>query len=251
MAALKQFIVAAVPRSGSTFLIQHLARAVDAYVPDVNHRELFNPYEKLFNCHVLRLDGSSEVCILDEFFRRSNRPYAGLKTIPGFHREWSDIAGRQDIQFITLLRKDFLSCAASYIVSDRRFQWEKPSREQLDGRKLVFGDLYATEAKKAVSLGATLGYLLFNYRAIERLNARPDTICLATEDLVQSEPVDSRLREFLGCPITFDGFRAPTHYTECFEDHFYFKVNIVRMLRSLLEFDSQVPQPIQAVCGGA
>ena len=68
--------------------------------------------------------------MLDEFFRRAKRPYAGLKTIPGFHRECSEIANRNDIQFITLMREDFLSCTASCIVSDRRFQWEKPSRDQ-------------------------------------------------------------------------------------------------------------------------
>jgi hypothetical protein len=247
----RTFIVAAVPRSGSTFLVKRLAEISQAWVPDVNHYELFNPYEKLFNCAVLHLDSASEVGMLDEFFRRSNQLYAGFKTIPGFHAEWPVISARSDIQFITLTRRDFLSCLASYVVSDRCFRWEQPSREQLNGQPLVFRELYATEERLTSSLGATLAYLLFNYRALETLDTHPQTISLATEDLLENNATSDRLSEFFGNPVRFDGFQAPTHYSECFADYFYYRVTVVRLLRSFLQFDSRIPHSIQALLDGS
>lgn len=245
--SIRKFMVVAVPRSGSTFLIKRIAESRDVYLPEVNQFELFNVYEKLYNCHSLRLNVASESQILDGFFSQANRPYAGLKTIPGFHREWPLLMNRPDIQFITLLRCDFLSCLASYIICERQCGWRLSSRQQIGGAPLVFREIYSTEEKLTSWFGATLDYLLYNYRAVEALNALPQTIQLETGMFEQRNQERGRLAEFLGRPISFDGFTTPTHYTECFSDHFFFKVTVKRLLRVFLEFDSAVPRVVQSL----
>ena len=247
---VRKFIVVAVPRSGSTFLINCIANSCDVFLPNVNQYELFNVYEKLFNSYALHLDGSTEVGMLDGFFAVADRSPAGLKTIPGFHREWHAIVSRQDIQFITLFREDFLSCLASYIVSDIHGGWNHPGRQQLNSRKLVFQELYPTEQKLTTSLGATLNYLVFNYRAVEELNLREQTIRLTTEEMLLPQACNERLNGFFGSSLSFSTFRPPTHYSECFEDHFYFKVVVTRLLRVFLNFDSLIPAPIQSLLEG-
>ena len=52
---IKSVLVVGHPRSGSTYLIQYFPPASGAFTPNVNHQELFNVYEKLFNACALRL----------------------------------------------------------------------------------------------------------------------------------------------------------------------------------------------------
>jgi hypothetical protein len=247
MPDVKKFILVTHPRSGSTYLIRKLAEAVGAILPDVTHEEIFNPYDKLRNCHLLHLDISSELAIVNGFFARANEGYIGFKTMPVFHREGAAIADRDDIQFITLHRKDVVSALASYLVSEKVFDWNKSSRDQLGGKKLVLQEMWPDLQQLELQLQMLLERQLFNYRAIHQLNQRMSTIPITTEWLVHPGVSDERTTEFFGCRIPYDGFISPTHYTECFEDHDFFKETVLRLFGEYTQFDSDLPPAIQAI----
>lgn len=244
---VKRFIVVGHPRSGSTFLMNRLAMSVDAFTPNVNHEELFNVYERLFNCCVLGLDGSSERGMAEMFFQRSQQRFAGFKTMPSFHHEWQDILASPEIQFITLMRQDFLSCLASTIVSERIFDWRSPAREQLAGQPLKFATLYPTRRKLEIHLGLLLNRLLIDYRCLETLNERPSTIALTTEALTDAGFRHDRLDNFFEKPIVLRGFMPPTNYRECFDDPADFRQTVVELMHGFLRHDTRIPEPVASL----
>lgn len=241
----KRFLVVGHPRSGSTFLIERLVRAADADAPLVNHKELFNLYERLFNTCVLQLDGSTELGMLRSFFARSTKQFAGLKTIPSFHREWASVAAVPDLQFITISRKDVLSSIASILVSENTRIWDRTAREQLDGRPGNFGHWFRDRREQEMVLGDLINRFLFDTRSIEQLNARPTTIALTCEELVGDTFRSEQLDEFFGQRMSLRGFRQPTDYRECFEDAPLFHTTIIQFLRSVLQSESFVPACVQ------
>jgi len=244
MPEVKKFILVTQPRSGSTYLIHKLADALDAQLPGVNHEEIFNPYDKLRNCKKLGLDASSEMKVVDEFFRKVDFGYIGFKTMPSFHQEWSDVVNRDDVRFITLFRGDVLSGLASYVVNEHLFGWLKPSRDQLAGKKFILENLYANTERRELDFVRYIDRWLFEYREINKLNERADVIPVTTEWLVYPGVSDERLTEFCGKRITFDDFNAPTHYTECFEDHEFFKQVVIDLFKELTEHQTSIPPQI-------
>jgi LPS sulfotransferase NodH len=241
----KRFLVVGHPRSGSTFLIQRLARAVGADTPFVNHEELFNVYERLFNGLTLQLDGSSEVGMLQAFLARSTKRIAGLKTIPSFHREWNDIVNIVDLQFITISRRDVLSSIASMLLSEKTHCWEKSAREQLEGQKRQFSEWFRDRRHQEMVLGEMLNRFLFSLRALEQLNARSSTISLYCEDLAGGRFESKQINEYFEQSIVLRGFKSATNYRECFEDADLFRDTVIAFLRSVLQHDSFVPRLIQ------
>lgn len=236
----RKFIVVGHPRSGSTFLIERLALATGADIPPVNHAELFNVYEKLFNTRVLQLDGSSEQALLESYFAGCTQQFAGIKTIPSFHREWAALAALPDVQFITITRTDVLGTIASMLISERLDNWQTPVRQQLGGAKFRFREFFPDARSQEMYLGDLLNRLLFDLRTLERLNAHPNTIAIRCEDMLGSFQ-SPRLDAYFGQPVLLRGFAAPTSPRECFEDVDEFRRTIVDFLRSTLQYDSAVP----------
>jgi hypothetical protein len=245
VAQVNKFILVAQPRSGSTYLIHKLAKALDAHLPDVGHEEIFNPYDKLRNCNGLGIDASSEMRAIDDYFDSVGDGVIGFKTMPMFHREWDGIIGRDDIRFITLYREDVLSALASYVVSEHVFKWLKPSRDQLAGEKVVFENVYKSRKRRERDWVRYIDRWLYELRAINQLNERSDVIPLTTEWLIHPGVSDERLAEFCGRRVTFDDFNAPTHYTECFEDHEFFKQMVLDLFQELTEHQTNVPPQIR------
>ncbi len=244
MLTSKRFVVVGHPRSGSTYLTYRIALGVDAYTPNVRQEELFNVYECRFNCCVLGLDGSTEVSIMEGFFAQADRPFSGFKTIPSFHREWQAIVNLPGIQFITIQRDDFLSCLASTIVSERKFQWDRQAREQLAGERLWFSKLYPDRREIEVRLGEVLNRLLFDYRSLERLNQRETTIAINAESLLDPRWRSERIDAYFGQPVGLGGFRRPTDYRECFHDAEEYRAATAALMHRFLQNDTFIPQPI-------
>jgi hypothetical protein len=208
---------------------------------------LFNVYEKLFNACVLQLDSSDEVAMLRGFFSRSSKRFAGLKTIPSFHRQWSEIAALVDIQFITIARRDVMSCIASMLVSESTRQWRLPARQQLGGTKKRFREWFSDRWELEMALGDCLNRLLFDLRSIERLQARPDTIPLCCEDLVETAYESPAVNDYFDQRIPMRGFKRPTDYHECFVDPDEFRDTVMSFLAKVLHHDRFIPMPIRAL----
>jgi hypothetical protein len=242
----KRFLVVGHPRSGSTFLVEYLALKSGAFTPNVNHQELFNVYERLFNSCALQLDGSDEAGMLQSFFARSTKQFAGLKTIPSFHRQWRDILELPGIQFITIARRDILSSIASMLVSERTRRWDLPGREQLAGKE-QFSLWFRDRRDREMTLGDLLGRLLFDLRSLERLEERPGTIRIRSEDLAGRVYESSELNAFFEQRIPIRGFKRPTDYRELFADPDSFRDMVVEFLANVLRYDTFIPAGVQSL----
>lgn len=240
----KRFIVVGHARAGSTFLIERLAGIQGVQTPHVNHEELFNVYEKLFNARTLRLDGSCEVAMLNSFFAGVAGEFVGLKTIPSFHRQWREIASLSDIQFITISRNNVLDCVASMLVCRKSWNWQIPARNLLKQGPMRFSEWFPSRKAQEMILGELLNRLLFDLRELEQLDARHDTISLSCE-LLSTSNGWPQLDDFFGQPIELQGFRPPTSYRECFTDADVFCDTITTLLKQGSQYDSHIPRVVR------
>jgi len=133
------------------------------------------------------------------------------------------------------------------LISERKRNWNQSAREQLDGTKKLFRDWFRDRHQQEMALGALMNRLLFDLRAIERLTERPGTIALTCENLVPGPYESQQLNEFFEQTIALRGFKAPTDYRECFEDADVFRETIISFLRSVLQYDSFIPQAVRTL----
>jgi hypothetical protein len=130
----KKFCVLTEGRSGSTSLLQALARFDDVAVPGKNvashDDELLNPQHLArYRREYARLCGrdiADAGALVDAFYAlNACSAYAGFKSMPVRDRHFAALVARADVQFIALTRRDTLSAAASFAVAHFTGSWRR------------------------------------------------------------------------------------------------------------------------------
>ncbi|MEZ6088043.1 MAG: hypothetical protein R3C05_08475 [Pirellulaceae bacterium] len=238
----KKFIVVAHPRSGSTFLVERIVATVNAHAPHVDHQELFNSYERLFNACALGLDGSDEIATVDGFFASSQSSIALFKTIPSFHFQWNEIASRTDIHFITVQRHDILSTVASILICEHHNEWKRPAREHAADARYLFRDWFKSRRQQEMLLGSIFNRLLFDLRALEVLNGTAGTLVVDSDHFSNAS---HDLAATFGQPISFNGYKRLSHFSECFVDADIFRETVLGYLSNIVRKHSSIPRVVE------
>jgi hypothetical protein len=194
-------------RSGSTALIEALA-SDDVLLPsqlfDCPDSELLHPkrspdYMRWFSGKLQRKILSSNE-LIDAFFAwPTEANFVGFKSMPNRHNDYATFAARKDVQFITLVRDDVASTAASFrMASLRRGQWLRKGEEQTQRWTFterdvppVFGNLF---------------YLLTARALIERI---PGAIPLSYEKMCAADFRNDALDHYFGRHIRLANPRPP------------------------------------------
>lgn len=210
-------------RTGSTALMDAIAGGADVAVParqlpDCRDHELLHPRSARAYARTLAaLTGRSirtPDALMEAFFElNGDRAFAGFKSMPNRHADFEQLTSRRDLCIVTLVRRDLVATAASFLLAMTRGTWRREGgppalRLRLDdaGRSLVRDNL---------------AYLR---RSLQQLDAVPRAIRVDYEDLCSPDFVSPELDAFFGRPIRltrplgatraedyvedFDGFRA-------------------------------------------
>ena len=137
----RKFCVLTVGRAGSTSLMEALEKVPDLAVPRTNveseDNELVHPrhvkrYAEEYGKLVKR-KLATQAELIDAFYEvNEGATYAGFKSMPNRHRDYARFAGRKDIQFITLQRRDLASTAASFHRANETGTWRRHGEPRPD-----------------------------------------------------------------------------------------------------------------------
>lgn len=203
----RKFCVLTTGRSGSTWLMEALARFPDVALPkkqiDCIDSELLRPGGFEAHCHAYEaLTGiwvAGQEGLIDTFFRHSaGAAFAGFKSMPHRHENYDDFLRHLDIRFITLERADTASAVASFLLAARAGTWRR--RGAPPAQRWVFRPEDEAEAK------SVLARLQENRAALARV---PRAIRLTYEDLCREGFASPELDAFFERPIRFANPKPP------------------------------------------
>ena len=177
----KKFILLTTGRSGSTALMDALAVHPDILVPnkqiDCRDNEILNPlFVRDIAQAYQRLSGNpvtDELSLIQAFYETGeSSAYAGFKSMPNRHQKLSTLLRRDDLQVITLIRRDLASTIASFITAVDTGSWRREGEQHAN--TFVFGGEYEKRVR---------GHLTYLLRSLRVLNNIPGAIRLIFEDL--------------------------------------------------------------------
>ena len=205
---MRRFCLLTTGRAGSTALMDAIARAPDVAVPTrqlpaCRDHELVHPQTAAGHARRLaRLTGRpirSLTALIEAFFElNADLPYAGFKSMPNRHPDLDDFVRRSDLQVITLLRRDRLATAASFLLALTQGTWRRSGGTPEFELRL--------DASNRPLLRDNLAYL---HRSERLLEAVPDAIRLSYEDLCEADFAAPGLDRFFGRRIRIEAPRAP------------------------------------------
>lgn len=206
----RRFCVMTVGRSGSTSLMNYLAKFDDIALPckqvECVDNELLHPdraaqyaqfYAQRCGQPVLTVDD-----LIEGFYRaQPAAAYAGFKSMPNRHPDFPAFAARPDIRFITLVREDIASTVASFMVAMDSGSWRRFGEPQ--AARWVFDA--ARDGQRVLS---NLTYVL---RSNAALRGIPGAIALTYEALCDPAFGDAALDGFFARRVAIENPRPPTH----------------------------------------
>lgn len=223
----RRFCVLTVGRSGSTSLMNFLAKFDDIAMPckdvDCVDNELLNPDSVVRIAAEYAARCSAPIRTPDEliecFYRvHGAAPYAGFKSMPNRHSDLAAFTVRQDIRFITLVREDIASTVASFQVAIHTGSWRRFGEPQ--AARWVFNP-----ARDGQGVLSNLAYVLQSNAALRRI---PHAIALTYEGLCDPAFSNAALDQFFARQVRIDNPRPPTHgssYVENWEEFAAFVQN--------------------------
>lgn len=208
--ASSRFCVLTVGRSGSTSLMNFLAKFDDIALPckdvDCVDNELLHPDRvaqyAVFYAQRCAMPVRTEDDLIDCFYRaHAASAYAGFKSMPNRHPDFAAFAARRDIRFITLVREDIVSTVASFMVAIDTGSWRR------------FGEPQAARwtfdaARDGQRVRGNLAYVLQSNAALRNI---PGAVALTYEGLCDPAFSDAALDEFFARRISIENPRPPTH----------------------------------------
>lgn len=190
----KRFVILTTGRSGSTALIDSLALHDDIAVPnkqiDCPDNELLNPasIQQIIKAY-RQLSGraiTDEMALIEAFYQTNEGVrFIGFKSMPNRHRQLAQLISQDNMQVITLVRRDLASTIASFIIAIDAGTWRREGGEQ--PHRFVFGPSYE---KRAV------GHLTYILSSVSRLRAIPNAIHLSFEDLCDPAYCNQALNDY-------------------------------------------------------
>jgi hypothetical protein len=208
----RRFCIMTIGRTGSTWLMDAIARLPDVAVPAKNvvsnDNELLTKgmapkYEALTGERV-----SSEEELIELFFRvNQSSPFAGFKSMPNRHRHYERFVARPDIAFIALGRRDVSSMVASFLMARRQGTWRR------------YGGVPPTTLRFTAEDQQTVtANILYIQRARIQLAQIPRALVLEYEDLCQPGFTNPRLDAYFGAPVRLPEPKPATQAHEYIEN---------------------------------
>jgi hypothetical protein len=216
----RKFCVLTVGRAGSTSLMNYLEKFDDIAVPGKN---IDCPDNELVHPHQVAnyMKQYSQLCctplvgqnaLIDGFFQHNaNYRYAGFKSMPNRHPDIGTFTHRNDVRFITLIREDIASTAASFLVAMATGSWRRYGEPQ--PTKWTFCRMQHERP--------LLGNLAYIHHSHALLASIPRSIALTYEELCRPDFSHAQLDEFFARPIRMENPRGPTtgqSYVENWEE---------------------------------
>jgi LPS sulfotransferase NodH len=154
---------------------------------------------------------------LIQFFFHYNRDakFAGFKSMPRRHPDYSGFVQQQGIQFITLDRRDIFATAASFLTAIKHRTWRRDGGQP--PQKLRY------EPADERQLKVNLAYMAKGRLALMEPKG---AIALYYEDLCRPEFSSAQLNEFFEHPITLKGAKAPVHTSDYVENDAEFRTAV-------------------------
>lgn len=208
--ASRRFCVLTVGRSGSTSLMNFLAKCDDIALPckqvDCVDNELLHPERVAQYARFYAQRCGQPVRTPDElidcFYRaQPAASYAGFKSMPNRHPDFAAFAARTDIRFITLVREDTASTVASFMVAIDTGSWRRSGEPQ--PARWVFD-----AARDGQRVLGNLAYVLQSNAALRGI---PGAIALTYEALCDPAFNDAALDGFFARRVSIENPRPPTH----------------------------------------
>ena len=138
--------------------------------------------------------------LVDAFFElNGDRAFAGFKSMPDRHADFAAFVRRPGLQVLTLVRRDLVATAASFLLAMTRGTWRRSGGVPAERLVLREGQL--------PNLRGNLTYL---HRCLRQLAAVPDAIRLAYEDLCDPAFEAPELDRFFGRPVRLARPLPPT-----------------------------------------
>ena len=189
--------------------MDHLARYPDIALPGKNidcvDQELVHPARIGSHAAAYAKLGGASITTVDELIDRfyainSGAAFAGFKTMPNRHKDLERFVSRDDIQFITLSRRDVASTVASFLLAMATDSWRRSGGAQ--SARLKFDP-----QRDGAAVAANLRYVV---KSAHQLRQAPHAIALAYEDLCDPAFSDAALDAFFGRRIRIDDPKPPT-----------------------------------------
>lgn len=208
--ASRRFCVLTVGRSGSTSLMNFLAKSDDIAVPckevDCVDNELLHPDRAAqyaaFYAQRCAVPVRTADELIDCFYRtHADAAYAGFKSMPNRHPDFAAFAARRDVRFITLVREDVVSTVASFMVAIDTGSWRRFGGPQ--AARWVFD---AARDERRV-----LGNLTYVLQSNAALRDIPGAIALTYEALCDPAFSHAALDGFFARRVSIENPRPPTH----------------------------------------
>ena len=208
----RKFCVMTVGRSGSTSLMESLARYDDIAVPakniDCEDNELVHPrrvadHLKHYSA-LCKTDIRDQNELIESFFKfNESSAYAGFKSMPNRHNANETFLKSGDTQIITLRRRDIASTSASFLRATDTGSW----RRHGENRDKSGPHLRFNAKRHADRIAKNVAYIFQSHR---QLAGFLGAIHLYYEDLCDPEYSNKQLDDYFGRPIRLENPKPPT-----------------------------------------
>lgn len=156
------------------------------------------------------------------YHRSRSTAWAGFKSMPNRHPRWADFAGRDDIKFITVIRRDIASTAASFHLARQSGTWRRSGGHQ------PYRWRFVSEDKRMVTENVL--YLYQAHRHLERLQP---AIHLCYENLCQHGFRCAALDEYFERPIRLADPKPPISGASYIENWPEFEAFVHKMWKQI------------------
>jgi hypothetical protein len=205
--AARKFCVLTAGRSGSTSLMNVLHEFPDIGLPDKQidcpDNELVHPTQlaKILDQYsgFAGRPIADEAQLIEIFFQlNSGSRYAGFKSMPNRHRDFTKFVNREDMTFITVVREDIASTVASLRMAVEQGTWRRAGEAQ--GHRWTF-----RREDKSV-----LPTIVHQWNEQKMVGSVTNAIRLTYEGLCDPNRSEVELNNYFGRTIKIANISPPT-----------------------------------------
>jgi hypothetical protein len=209
---INRFCLITTGRTGSTALMDAIAAIAGVVVPAVDiecrdhelvHPDRFAQYSRAYSTLTGRTVETPSQLIDAYYYHHLDKPWVGFKTMVDRHPDMPGFVARDDIRFITLVRRDVVATCASFMLAKEHATWRR--RGGLPAQRWTFS---------ADNRQRVLENLAYIHKSLRLLSLVPGAIRLTYEDLCTPGHIHSGLNALFGSPVAINSPQAPIDASE-------------------------------------
>lgn len=142
--------------------------------------------------------------LIDAYYHHHlDKRWVGFKTMVDRHPDLQEFVARDDIRFITLVRRDVVATCASFMLAKEHATWRR--RGGLPSQRWTFS---------AANRQRVLDNLVYIHNSLQILQLVPGAIRLTYEELCNPGHIHTGLNALFGTTVTINTPRAPINASE-------------------------------------